>query len=69
MKRHKTKTDMVTIVCMHDVEQNIVNRTYDAKEKMRRKKRRQQERKQCADIVRGVLVSSRDARNKNEKEG
>ena len=37
--------------------------------KMQRKKKRQQERKQCADIVRGVLVSSRDARNKNEKEG
>ena len=57
MKRHKTKTDMVTIVCMHDVVQNIVDRTYDAK-KSKERKVRQQERKQCADIVRGVLVSS-----------
>ena len=68
MKRHKTKTDMVTIVCMHDVEQNIVNRTYDAKEKCRERKgdSKRENNVQILSVVYSYLVEMQEIKTKRK---
>ena len=68
MKRHKTKTDMVTIVCMHDVEQNIANRTYNAK-KCREKKgdSKRENNVQILSVVYSYLVEMQEIKTKRKK--
>ena len=68
MKRHKTKTDMVTIVCMRDVVQNIVDRTYDAKEKCRERKSdsKRENNVQILSVVYSYLVEMQEIKTKRK---
>lgn len=68
MKRHKTKTDMVTIVCMHDVVQNIVDRTYNAKKKCKERKgdSKRENNVQILSVVYSYLVEMQEIKTKRK---